>query len=181
MMVALGLASLVLVVLSTSFSSTMKVARWESARASAQGRLVMTMSTVENLLQRSCAMAVGYQPGLLAVQTRCDGPLPAAKDWESAWTCVIWDQAAHTLYLRRSPASLPPAKPSTPTPADLLQLALQPAEGSRMLSQGVSDFRYELLPGPAARVNLQLEVDIPGKVQKERFQVERRIYFRERR
>lgn len=192
-MVVLGLGGVVLVIVSLTLNSTVRVTTLQTQRGSIQGRLQTIAAELEVVLQRSCNAGVAWlppaSPGGKAVltvhphQTACITTLP---QWELTYRCYVWDGTAKQLRLVESPPGPPaltaptPDRPQIPPPAELTLLATTPLGRARLLSKDVSNFTYSQEAGPLVKLVVEIEGNVPNSASVEKFRVERLIHLRNR-
>jgi type II secretory pathway pseudopilin PulG len=183
-LVVLGLLALFTVVVARTLGASLRFSRQELERSTAHGSLMVCLSTMERILQRSCVAGVAWRPGspaLLAVHTQPEGKATASPLWDASWTCFLWGE--RQLWQRTSPpfpALTPPPieRPQAPAGGLLGALTDTPWRGSRLLARQVSEFQYSLSPGPIVNLRVEVEFLPPGRSQPERLRMERHLYLR---
>jgi hypothetical protein len=192
MMVVTVLAGVVMLVISSSLTSTMRSAGQESQRAVAQGRLMVVINQFERLVLSSCVAGTSWKAAsassaaVLAFHRLSDESLAAGKPgWNAYWSCMCWDQSDGKLWLRDCPPG-PPAltpplltRPQALGAAGLISLGGDPRSGARLLAGSVTRFEYSQESGPMAR--LLVELQLPGitpTAKPELFSMKRSFVFR---
>ena len=174
-MVAVGLFAFVMGIVTMILLSTSRVTRAQAARSLRQASLQSTMRHVERVLQRAPVIGVKWirtapDGAVLAAHCLRDGPLTSATICESYWRCLVWEQQSGKMFMGRSlDAGFPPPPARyEPMPDAQIQAILQaetPYTGSRFdghqIADRVTDFSFELMPGPLYKIELELDVP-PG-------------------
>ncbi len=192
MMVVTVLASIVMLVISSSLSSTMRSAGQESQRATAQGRLMVVISQFERLVLSSCVAGTSWKlsgpssPAVLAFHCLSEDSLAAGKPgWNPYWSIMAWDPGDRKLWMRDCPPGPPvltaplTSRPQVLDTAGLIAVAGEPAAGARLLTGAVTQFKYTQESGPMA--HLLVELELPGitpTAKPESFRIERSFTFR---
>lgn len=181
-MVAVGLAAMVMTIVTHTLLSTSRVTKAQTQRSIRQATLQTAMRHLENALQRSAVAGVSWHTAaptgaVLATHPLVDTTAPATPPpTQPFWRCFVWDQQARTLTMGESldPGGLP--APSTTRfqamPNAQLQAILDnetPTAGThlrgRRVADRVTDFVYRLDIGPLYHIELELDVpkgDDPG-------------------
>ncbi|MGE0487703.1 MAG: hypothetical protein AB7S38_00665 [Vulcanimicrobiota bacterium] len=171
--VGLGLAAIVMVVVSQVLVSTSKLTQKQTQESLAAARLQAAMHQVEEMLFNSSAAGMtfyrGTSPdgGILAVHPFEAGAFPGAPRWLDHWECVVWDAGSGRLYTTSSPSAAAAAptqddvQAMTVAECDQVLQAVLPGPNlvnGHLLAEQVTDFRVSLEPGPLFRIEVELEV-----------------------
>lgn len=192
MMVVTVLASVVMLVISSSLSSTVRSAGQESQRAAAQGRLMVVIGQFERLVLSSCVAGTSWKtsspssPAVLAFHCLSEDSLAAGKPgWNPYWSIMAWDGGDRKLWMRNCPPGPPvltaplTSRPQVLDLAGLISVAGEPAVGARLLAGAVTRFEYTQESGPMARLVVELEMPgITPTAKPEVFRMERSFTFR---
>ena len=190
-MVAIGLFAFVMMVVTLTLISTSRVTRAQTARSLRQASLQSTMRHVERVLQRAPVVGVKWlrtapDGAVLAAHCLRDGPLTSATTCETYWQCFVWDQQSRKMFMGRSlDAGFPPPPARfEPMPDAQLQAIMDaetPYTGSRFeghqIADRVTDFSFELRPGPLYKIELELDVpagdnaNLPDVMERQRASV----------
>lgn len=174
--VAIALASIVLLVVAQVLSTTSRLTRVQTHRSLQQTRLQAVARQVEKTLLGCSAAGVSWQrssnpnAGVLATHSYQSGSFTTDPRWEPYWRCFVWDAASGRLYLTQSPSSGSNPVPSETRPQamtlaqlDALLQGTLPGPNlveGRLLADRVTYFGFSLEPGPLFRI--EIEVDVPA-------------------
>jgi type II secretory pathway pseudopilin PulG len=202
LMVAIGLFAFVMLFVTATLFSTSRVTKAQTSRSVRQATLQSTMRHVENVLRKAPVVGVRWlrsapNGALLAAQGIQDGPLSSTLSPLSQphWKCVLWDEQARTLTMGESQVAGGYPAPATshyqPMPDAQMQAIIDgetPLVGTllrgRRIADRVTDFVFEVAPGPLYQIELELDVppgdnaDLPDV--KERQRASLRLYPRQK-
>ncbi|MCA9793436.1 MAG: hypothetical protein KC910_16615 [Candidatus Eremiobacteraeota bacterium] len=171
--VGLGLAAVVMVVVSQVLLSTSRLTQKQTQESLAAARLQAVMHQAEELLFNASSAGVTFyrstspDGGLLAVHPFEAGAFSGDPRWQDHWECLAWDASSGRLYTTWNPSGAAAAPTQNEVQAmtapecdQVLQAVLAGPSlvNGHLLAEQVSEFRVSLEPGPLFRVEVELEV-----------------------
>jgi hypothetical protein len=173
--VCLGLAALVMLVVTNTLISTSRITRAQNQRAMRQAGLQAIMRHLEVTLRSSLVAAVSWQrstspdAAILAAQCQQPGFITTTPRLQTRWRCFLWDAANRKLYMGDSLAAggfaaPPESKAQMMAPAQMTAILARelPPSGNllegRPISDRVTELKYSLEEGPLFKVEVELDV-----------------------
>jgi type II secretory pathway pseudopilin PulG len=179
-MVAIGIFSLVMLIVSGALMQTSKITKAQTQRSLRQANLQSTMRHLETALRHSALAGVSWHRAasvgaVLAAQPIQDGVITTgAPATQPFWRCFVWDENARTLSMGESTDAGGFAPPSTSryqamsvAQMGAILASETPLSGTllqgRRVADRVTNFAYGLESGPLMRIEIELDVPLDDR------------------
>ena len=178
--VAMGLALVVLMVVSRTLISTSRATQAQNQRAMRQASLQSAMRHLETMLMQSLVSGVGWRPsaggGVLTAHCLQGGFITTTPKLQTSWRVVLWDETRRKLYMGDSTTAGGFTAPLEDKAQIMPQAQMDAILAGEMppvytlfkgrpIADRVTNFEYELEEGPLFRI--ELEIDVPPRANPE--------------
>jgi type II secretory pathway pseudopilin PulG len=190
-LVALSVASLILVVMSRILADTSAWTSEQSLRTAALGRLQGTVREFERHLQRSAVPGIAWQaasgsaPAVLAIHCQDTAAITTTVKYEPFYRVYQWSpQSKELRHLDCPPgvavAAPSPLRPRSPSPAEMATLTSSSFANTHTVSTGLTQLNMQVLDGPLVQIDLEYEFTLLKRPWIQKIQTTRVIHLRNR-
>jgi Tfp pilus assembly protein PilW len=183
-MVALFLATIVLIVVGTVLRAGFRFSKMQSAATTQRTRMRVSLRHLERVLRGSSPKAVSWlqiadSASVLSSHPFRQGDFVSGPSWATHWECFVWDKSTRELRFLNTAgpiAAAPEDEPTAMTTEQLTTVAGLSSTSSRLLANRVTNFQYSQEPGPFFKIELEMELprhenqreESPGRVRASR-------------